>query len=111
MGDGESWRGGGDRGLDESGGERGGGGGGGGGETKENLYILSPLFSLPFPSHPIPPRRFPPSQSSSVVPLLSFDHASLFGWFGILLAVQRQPVIAHIEARASSFLNYDGVSE
>ena len=74
--------------------------------------ILPPLLrsSFAFPSPPIPPARVLPSQSSFIIPLLSFDRASLFGWFGILLAVQRQPVIAHIEARASSFLNYDGVS-
>ena len=49
------------------------------------------------------------SQVSSLFPVVSFDSASFYGWFGILLAVQRQPVIVHIEATASSFVNYDGV--
>ncbi|CAI5988516.1 unnamed protein product [Closterium sp. NIES-64] len=38
-----------------------------------------------------------------------FESTSFYGWFGLLLAVQRQPVVVHIEASASSFKNYDGL--
>ncbi|CAI5498120.1 unnamed protein product [Closterium sp. Naga37s-1] len=37
-----------------------------------------------------------------------FESTSFYGWFGLLLAVQRQPVVVHIEASADSFKNYDG---
>ncbi|CAI5515593.1 unnamed protein product [Closterium sp. Naga37s-1] len=37
-----------------------------------------------------------------------FESTSFYGWFGLLLAVQRQPVVVHIEASAASFKNYDG---
>ncbi|CAI5469973.1 unnamed protein product [Closterium sp. Yama58-4] len=39
-----------------------------------------------------------------------FESTSFYGWFGLLLAVQRQPVVVHIEASAPSFKDYDGVS-
>ncbi|CAI5947103.1 unnamed protein product [Closterium sp. NIES-65] len=32
-----------------------------------------------------------------------------YEWFGLMLAVQRQPVILHIEASTPSFQGYDGV--
>ncbi|CAI5988506.1 unnamed protein product [Closterium sp. NIES-64] len=38
-----------------------------------------------------------------------FESTSFYGWFGLLLAVQRQPVVVHIEASADSFKSYDGV--
>ncbi|CAI5488301.1 unnamed protein product [Closterium sp. Naga37s-1] len=41
-------------------------------------------------------------------PIKGFESTSFYGWFGLLLAVQRQPVVVHIEASASSFKNYDG---
>ncbi|CAI7907246.1 unnamed protein product [Closterium sp. NIES-53] len=37
-----------------------------------------------------------------------FEESSFGGWLGLLLAVQRQPVVARIEASAQSFLHYDG---
>ncbi|CAI6005554.1 unnamed protein product, partial [Closterium sp. NIES-65] len=40
-----------------------------------------------------------------------FESTSFYGWFGLLLAVQRQPVVVQIEATAPSFQDYDGVSE
>ncbi|CAI5988558.1 unnamed protein product [Closterium sp. NIES-64] len=42
-------------------------------------------------------------------PISRFESTSFYGWFGLLLAVQRQPVVVHIEASADSFKNYDGV--
>ncbi|CAI5510899.1 unnamed protein product [Closterium sp. Naga37s-1] len=38
-----------------------------------------------------------------------FEESSFGGWLGLLLAVQRQPVIVRIEASAPSFLDYDGL--
>ncbi|CAI5952946.1 unnamed protein product, partial [Closterium sp. NIES-64] len=40
-----------------------------------------------------------------------FERTSFYGWFGLLLAVQRQPVVVHIEASAESFKQYDGLSK
>ncbi|CAI5518867.1 unnamed protein product, partial [Closterium sp. Naga37s-1] len=40
-----------------------------------------------------------------------FEESSFGGWLGLLLAVQRQPVIVRIEASAPSFLDYDGKSK
>ncbi|CAI5458517.1 unnamed protein product [Closterium sp. Yama58-4] len=37
-----------------------------------------------------------------------FEETSFGGWLGLLLAVQRQPVVVRIEASAPSFLDYDG---
>ncbi|CAI5484321.1 unnamed protein product [Closterium sp. Yama58-4] len=37
-----------------------------------------------------------------------FEETSFDGWLGLLLAVQRQPVVVRIEASARSFLEYDG---
>ncbi|GJP51862.1 hypothetical protein CLOM_g10991 [Closterium sp. NIES-68] len=37
-----------------------------------------------------------------------FERTSFYGWFGLMLAVQRQPVVVHIEASAPSFNDYDG---
>ncbi|CAI5498448.1 unnamed protein product, partial [Closterium sp. Naga37s-1] len=41
-------------------------------------------------------------------PIRGFESTSFYGWFGLLLAVQRQPVVVHIEASAASFKDYDG---
>ncbi|CAI5952545.1 unnamed protein product [Closterium sp. NIES-64] len=38
----------------------------------------------------------------------SYAKVSFQGWFGLLLAVQRQPAIVHIQADADSFRLYDG---
>ncbi|CAI5459741.1 unnamed protein product, partial [Closterium sp. Yama58-4] len=40
-----------------------------------------------------------------------FERTAFHGWFGLLLAVQRQPVVVHVQATAPSFLNYDGLSK
>ncbi|CAI6005620.1 unnamed protein product [Closterium sp. NIES-65] len=40
--------------------------------------------------------------------ITGFEQAAFYSWFGLVLAVQRQPVVVHIEASADSFLNYDG---
>ncbi|CAI7863508.1 unnamed protein product [Closterium sp. NIES-53] len=40
-----------------------------------------------------------------------FESTSFYGWFGLLLAVQRQPVVVQIEATAPSFQDYDGLSK
>ncbi|CAI5518923.1 unnamed protein product, partial [Closterium sp. Naga37s-1] len=37
-----------------------------------------------------------------------FEESSFGGWLGLLLAVQRQPVVVRIEASAASFLEYNG---
>ncbi|CAI5498456.1 unnamed protein product [Closterium sp. Naga37s-1] len=44
-------------------------------------------------------------------PIRGFESTSFYGWFGLLLAVQRQPVVVHIEASAASFKDYDGLSK
>ncbi|GJP53290.1 hypothetical protein CLOM_g12457 [Closterium sp. NIES-68] len=40
-----------------------------------------------------------------------FEETSFGGWLGLLLAVQRQPVVVRIEASAPSFIEYDGTSK
>ncbi|CAI5499511.1 unnamed protein product [Closterium sp. Naga37s-1] len=40
-----------------------------------------------------------------------FERTAFHGWFGLLLAVQRQPVVVHVQATAPSFLDYDGLSK
>ncbi|CAI5488858.1 unnamed protein product [Closterium sp. Naga37s-1] len=40
-----------------------------------------------------------------------FERTSFHGWFGLLLAVQRQPVVVHVQATVPSFLDYDGLSK
>ncbi|CAI5499523.1 unnamed protein product [Closterium sp. Naga37s-1] len=40
-----------------------------------------------------------------------FERTAFHGWFGLLLAVQRQPVVVHVQATAPSFLNHDGLSK
>ncbi|CAI5488318.1 unnamed protein product, partial [Closterium sp. Naga37s-1] len=42
-------------------------------------------------------------------PIKGFESTSFYGWFGLLLAVQRQPVVVHIEASADTFKSYDGL--
>ncbi|CAI5978174.1 unnamed protein product [Closterium sp. NIES-64] len=43
-----------------------------------------------------------------VLAFLGFEESLFGGWLGLLLAVQRQPVIVRIEVSAPSFLDYDG---
>ncbi|CAI5977929.1 unnamed protein product [Closterium sp. NIES-65] len=40
-----------------------------------------------------------------------FERTAFHGWFGLLLAVQRQPVVVHVQATVPSFLDYDGLSK
>ncbi|CAI5467542.1 unnamed protein product [Closterium sp. Yama58-4] len=42
-------------------------------------------------------------------PISGFESTSFYGWFGLLLAVQRQPVVVHIEASADTFKDYNGL--
>ncbi|CAI5507753.1 unnamed protein product [Closterium sp. Naga37s-1] len=41
-------------------------------------------------------------------PIQGFERASFKGYVGLMLAVQRQPVVVHIEASADTFASYDG---
>ncbi|CAI6005564.1 unnamed protein product [Closterium sp. NIES-65] len=41
--------------------------------------------------------------------ITGFESTAFYGWFGLLLAVQRQPVVVQIEATAPSFQEYDGL--
>ncbi|CAI6006609.1 unnamed protein product [Closterium sp. NIES-64] len=41
-------------------------------------------------------------------PIKGFESTSFYDWFGLLLAVQRQLVVVHIEASADSFKDYNG---
>ncbi|CAI5465064.1 unnamed protein product [Closterium sp. Yama58-4] len=43
--------------------------------------------------------------------ITGFESTAFHGWFGLLLAVQRQPVVVQIEATALSFQEYDGLSK
>ncbi|CAI7779938.1 unnamed protein product, partial [Closterium sp. NIES-53] len=50
-----------------------------------------------------------PLQLPTAFAIKGFESTSFYGWFGLLLAVQRQPVVVHIEASADTFKNYDGL--
>ena len=39
-----------------------------------------------------------------------YESVSLYGWFGLLLAVQQQPVIVSIQGSSQVFLGYQSVS-
>ncbi|CAI5515861.1 unnamed protein product [Closterium sp. Naga37s-1] len=41
-------------------------------------------------------------------PIQGFERTSFKGYVGLMLAVQRQPVVVHIEASAATFTKYDG---
>ncbi|CAI5498715.1 unnamed protein product, partial [Closterium sp. Naga37s-1] len=41
-------------------------------------------------------------------PVQGFERTSFKGYVGLMLAVQRQPVVVHVEALAASFAKYDG---
>ncbi|CAI5498588.1 unnamed protein product [Closterium sp. Naga37s-1] len=41
-------------------------------------------------------------------PVAAFERALFKGYFGLMLAVRRQPVVVHIEASAGTFFQYDG---
>lgn len=38
--------------------------------------------------------------------ITSFEEVSFSGWFGLVLAVQQQPVVVMVDASAPSFLNF-----
>ncbi|CAI5462061.1 unnamed protein product [Closterium sp. Yama58-4] len=44
-------------------------------------------------------------------PIQGFERTRFKGYVGLMLAVQRQPVVVHIEASAASFIEYDGTSK
>ncbi|CAI5953176.1 unnamed protein product [Closterium sp. NIES-64] len=58
------------------------------------------------------PLHFPLSCVQASTPkyygIRGIERTGFYGWFGLMLAVQRQPVIVHIEASAPSFQDYDG---
>ncbi|CAI5470340.1 unnamed protein product [Closterium sp. Yama58-4] len=70
------------------------------------LKPLAKLFGVSCGNGPATPRQLP-----SGIPISGFESTSFYGWFGLLLAVQRQPVVVHIEASAPTFKNYDGLSK
>ncbi|CAI5458518.1 unnamed protein product [Closterium sp. Yama58-4] len=51
---------------------------------------------------------FPVLQKVKYYGIQGFEESSFDGWLGLLLAVQRQPVVVRIEASAQSFFEYDG---
>ncbi|CAI5459987.1 unnamed protein product [Closterium sp. Yama58-4] len=55
-----------------------------------------------------PPPTFLRVQGKKYV-VNGFERTAFKGYFGLLLAVQRQPVVVHIEASADSFIQYNGV--
>eukprot|EP00897_Mesotaenium_endlicherianum_P010608 jgi/Mesen1/9576/ME000065S09004 len=40
--------------------------------------------------------------------IAQWEQVDFYGWFGLLLAVQRQPVVVHVEGSQDSFVNYKG---
>ncbi|CAI5947041.1 unnamed protein product [Closterium sp. NIES-65] len=59
------------------------------------------------PSLSIPPPCL--QASTKYYGIRGIERTGFYGWFGLMLAVQQQPVIVHIEASAPSFQDYDGV--
>ncbi|GJP37037.1 hypothetical protein CLOM_g21494, partial [Closterium sp. NIES-68] len=45
---------------------------------------------------------------ASSFPVYAFESTRFKGYVGLMLAVQRQPVVVHIEASAATFVEYDG---
>ncbi|CAI5983507.1 unnamed protein product [Closterium sp. NIES-64] len=70
-----------------------------------------PLPKPPLPHLPCPPPLSPCQSKPTGGPfrVSGFERTAFHGWFGLLLAVQQQPVVVHVQAIAPSFLNYDGV--
>ncbi|CAI7898250.1 unnamed protein product, partial [Closterium sp. NIES-54] len=48
------------------------------------------------------------SDPATRYPVQAFERAQFKGYVGLMLAVQRQPVVVHIEASAPNFMHYDG---
>ncbi|CAI5502227.1 unnamed protein product, partial [Closterium sp. Naga37s-1] len=46
--------------------------------------------------------------AGSLFPVQGFERTQFKGYLGLMHAVQRQPVVVHIEASATSFVQYDG---
>ncbi|CAI6005672.1 unnamed protein product [Closterium sp. NIES-65] len=71
--------------------------------------LLKPIAAL-FGVNCTPPKqRTGPTVVRPGYSITGFERAAFYSWFGLVLAVQRQPVVVHIEASADSFLNYDGL--
>ncbi|CAI5947121.1 unnamed protein product [Closterium sp. NIES-65] len=68
-------------------------------------YGIHTMFCKPSLSIPPPCLQ----ASTKYYGIRDIECAGFYGWFGLMLAVQRQPVIVHIEASAPSFQDYDGV--
>ncbi|CAI5488850.1 unnamed protein product [Closterium sp. Naga37s-1] len=93
----------------------------GGGGNKKGSTSPSPLCGIPVFAQLVKvlgiscggPRRTTGSSKPSGGPFRvnGFERTAFHGWFGLLLAVQRQPVVVHVQATAPSFLNYDGLSK
>ncbi|CAI5983545.1 unnamed protein product, partial [Closterium sp. NIES-64] len=95
---------------------------GGGGKKKGSTSAssASPLCGIPIFAQLVKSfgiscgrSRSPGSSKPSGGPfrVSGFERTAFHGWFGLLLAVQRQPVVVHVQATAPSFLNYDGLSK
>ncbi|CAI7852606.1 unnamed protein product, partial [Closterium sp. NIES-53] len=51
-----------------------------------------------------------PYSQEKIYPVAAFERVLFKGYFGLMLAVRRQPVVVHIQATADTFFQYDGVS-
>ncbi|CAI5535118.1 unnamed protein product [Closterium sp. Naga37s-1] len=63
----------------------------------ETLVALDATSGLPGASDP-----------ATTYPVQAFERAQFKGYVGLMLAVQRQPVVVHVEASAPTFMQYDG---
>ncbi|CAI7766682.1 unnamed protein product, partial [Closterium sp. NIES-54] len=69
----------------------------------------TPSHPLPTPPHPSRPLPTAQIQASPGVAMVRFyEQASLLGPIGLMLALQFQPVVVHVEADQDCFLNYNG---
>ncbi|CAI5534601.1 unnamed protein product, partial [Closterium sp. Naga37s-1] len=76
-----------------------------------NSYLF--LASSPATHHPSSLRTTsltgsPPPQPDKYL-VHGFERTAFKGYFGLMLAVGRQPVVVHIQASATSFTTYDGI--
>ncbi|CAI5535113.1 unnamed protein product [Closterium sp. Naga37s-1] len=89
----------------------------------ETLVALDATSGLPGASDPVgllqshsqpPPHLFPSNNAAiswpqaTTYPVQAFERAQFKGYVGLMLAVQRQPVVVHVEASAPTFMQYDG---
>ncbi|CAI7845443.1 unnamed protein product, partial [Closterium sp. NIES-54] len=49
-----------------------------------------------------------PYSQEKIYPVAAFERVLFKGYFGLMLAVRRQPVVVHIQATADTFFQYDG---